>query len=174
MEFAFKQAVDVSQPLRNDLIALGSASTTLAQTHPIPSSSRLPDPSEPPSLPPIPPLEERVSADAPAIASPRTSPSILASRPPAVSIPSMSGPLFSPPPPTSRATTASLPTLTHAESFIAEREDEGLLPLRNARSARAAGGFGADLSARGAREVHDELSNQLADVRRTPKSAGED
>ncbi len=140
--------------------------------HPVPSSSKLVDPSEPPSLPPVLSLADITSADGdvPFDSAPPATSSILASDPPTASVPASSTtsiPLASPPLATSRIPTASLPTLTHAESFIAEREDEGLLPLRSARAAKAAGRFGVDLSARGAREVHDELSNQLADVGRS-------
>jgi hypothetical protein len=72
-----------------------------------------------------------------------------------------------------REASVSLPTLTTRESFLAEKEDEALLPLRPIDEAAArdellggadrSGGGGRGL--RGAAQLHDELGGQLAEVR---------
>lgn len=70
-----------------------------------------------------------------------------------------------------REASVSLPTLTKRESFLAEKEEEALLPLRPVDEAAARDELlaGADRSGggrglRGAAQLHDELGGQLAEV----------
>ena len=124
----------------------------------------------PPSLPPI------------------TIPSSLIAQPPLESTTQLPQPTFSPPVTEStisqprlhpephrlpvREASTSLPALTSRESFLAEKEDEALLPLRPAEEDQRSELFGGmargeGRGLRGAAQLHDEIGGQLAEVRRS-------
>ncbi|KAJ9111138.1 hypothetical protein QFC19_001337 [Naganishia cerealis] len=68
-----------------------------------------------------------------------------------------------------REASVSLPTLTTRESFLADKEEEALLPLRPIDQVQARDELlaGADRSGRGfhgAAQLHDELGGQLAEM----------
>ena len=72
-----------------------------------------------------------------------------------------------------REASTSLPALTTRESFLAEKEDEALLPLRPAEEDQRGELFGGlargdRRGLRGAAQLHDEIGGQLAEVRYSP------
>ncbi|KAI5450376.1 hypothetical protein NCC49_003158 [Naganishia albida] len=140
--------------LERDLNDIAKAFDEAVKAKPVPSSSTS---AAPPSLPTIP------------------IPASLLTQPSPSSIPSAQPDPQLPDPTSSSSTTRqlpireasiSLPALTTRESFLADKEDEALLPLQPENDARNELFSGAQSGRgfRGAAQLHDELGGQLAEM----------
>ncbi|KAJ9099755.1 hypothetical protein QFC21_003753 [Naganishia friedmannii] len=164
-----ENVVDIGKvrALETELDELAKAFERAVQSKPIPSTSSAR------TLPPLPSIPLPANLLAASSSPPTTSPhqlanistsDILPSNTPAEDSQLRKIPI--------REASVSLPTLTKRESFLAEKEEEALLPLRPVDEAAArdellagasrSGGAGRGL--RGAAQLHDELGGQLAEM----------
>ncbi|KAJ9101668.1 hypothetical protein QFC20_005201 [Naganishia adeliensis] len=142
--------------LERDLNDIAKAFDEAVKTKPIPSSSTT---ATPPALPTTLIPTSLLSQTAPTPIPSDTPPSSNAN--PTSTSPTRKLPI--------REASISLPALTTRESFLAEKEDEALLPLQptdesDARNELFAGANGGGRGFRGAAQLHDELGRQLAEM----------